>query len=139
MTLSKLHPQRFTTRTNKRKKEKMKERKKEKRKSRLSNHETHVVPVRTPELSSIDTKLEEEKEELNKYQNLDKQRRALEYTLYDMDFRSVGERLEQIKELRVEESTKANALHQKLTKSESEIEIVDQELLLATYDGRYVG
>jgi structural maintenance of chromosome 3 (chondroitin sulfate proteoglycan 6) len=74
------------------------------------------------------SELEEEKEELNKYQNLDKQRRALEYTLYDMDFRSVGERLEQIKELRVEESTKANALHQKLTKSESEIEIVDQEL-----------
>ena len=45
------------------------------------------------------SEFEEEKEELNKYQNLDKQRRALEYTLYDMDFRSVGERLEQIKEL----------------------------------------
>ena len=60
------------------------------------------------------SELEEEKEGLNKYQNLDKQRRALEYTLYDMDFRSVGERLEQIKELRVEESSKANALHQKL-------------------------
>ena len=74
------------------------------------------------------SELEEEKEELNKYQNLDKQRRALEYTLYDMDFRSVGERLEQIKELRVEESSKANALHQKLTTSEAEIELVDQEL-----------
>ena len=74
------------------------------------------------------SELEEEKEELNKYQNLDKQRRALEYTLYDMDFRSVGERLEQIKELRVEESSKANALHQKLTASEAEIEVVDQEL-----------
>jgi CRP-like cAMP-binding protein len=51
--------------------------KKEKRKSQLSNHETHVVPVRTPEFrleavkESIDTKLEEEKEEEEKEEDED--------------------------------------------------------------------
>lgn len=71
------------------------------------------------------SELEKEKEELSEYQRLDKQRRALEYALYAVDFRDAGERLEQIKELREEESEKANALHLELTKTEATIESLD--------------
>mgnify|MGYP003457261980 CR=1 FL=1 len=39
--------------------------------------------------------LEEEKEELKAYQELDKQRRSLEYTIHDKELRDTREKLEQ--------------------------------------------
>ena len=40
--------------------------------------------------------LEEEKEELKAYQELDKQRRSLEYTIHDKELRDTREKLEQV-------------------------------------------
>eukprot|EP00940_MAST-03C_sp_MAST-3C-sp2_P002423 g2423.t1 len=75
--------------------------------------------------------LEEEKEELGKYQELDRERRAIEYTLYDLDFQNAGERLEQIKELRTEESEKANNLHSDLTAVEAHMDEIEQKMKFA--------
>ena len=41
--------------------------------------------------------LEEEKEELKAYQELDKQRRSLEYTIHDKELRDTREKLEQVR------------------------------------------
>lgn len=40
--------------------------------------------------------LDEEKEELRKYQQLDKQRKSLEYTIYDKELHDTREKLEQV-------------------------------------------
>ena len=41
--------------------------------------------------------LEEEKEELRAYQNLDKMRRSLEYTIHDKELRDTRSKLEQVR------------------------------------------
>jgi len=43
--------------------------------------------------------LDEEKEELRKYQQLDKQRKSLEYTIYDKELHDAREKLEQVSQL----------------------------------------
>lgn len=43
--------------------------------------------------------LDEEKEELRKYQQLDKQRKSLEYTIYDKELHDTREKLEQVSQL----------------------------------------
>lgn len=40
--------------------------------------------------------LEEEKEELKAFQDLDKMRRSLEYTIHDKEMRSIREKLEKV-------------------------------------------
>lgn len=42
------------------------------------------------------TTLEEEKEELRAYQDLDKMRRSLEYTIHDKELRDTRHKLEQV-------------------------------------------
>ncbi|XP_064952530.1 structural maintenance of chromosomes protein 3-like isoform X3 [Musa acuminata AAA Group] len=46
--------------------------------------------------------LDEEKEELRKYQQLDKQRRSLEYTIYDKELNGVRQKLDEEKKLQEE-------------------------------------
>jgi structural maintenance of chromosome 3 (chondroitin sulfate proteoglycan 6) len=41
--------------------------------------------------------LDEEKEELQKYQQLDKERRTLEYTIFDKELADAKEKLEQVR------------------------------------------
>lgn len=41
--------------------------------------------------------LDEEKEELKKYQQLDKQRRSLEYTIYDKELSGVRQKLGEVR------------------------------------------
>jgi len=40
--------------------------------------------------------LDEEKEELRKYQQLDKQRRSLEYTIFDKELRDSRQKIEEV-------------------------------------------
>ncbi len=49
--------------------------------------------------------LEEEKEELGKYQEFDKMRRSLEYTIHDKELRDTREKLEKVVYLLVFRST----------------------------------
>ncbi|XP_058189390.1 structural maintenance of chromosomes protein 3 [Rhododendron vialii] len=44
--------------------------------------------------------LDEEKEELRKYQQLDKQRKSLEFTIYDKEIRDAKQKLEEVEEAR---------------------------------------
>jgi structural maintenance of chromosome 3 (chondroitin sulfate proteoglycan 6) len=57
--------------------------------------------------------LEEEKEELKEYQQLDRERRALEYTLHEKQLQTVRLELESIERQRIEESTASSYLHEK--------------------------
>ncbi|CAM9100462.1 unnamed protein product, partial [Phaeothamnion confervicola] len=56
--------------------------------------------------------LEEEKEELGTYQKLDRNRRALEYTLYDKELRKAREDLEQIEKSRSEDVDRTQEIHE---------------------------
>jgi len=58
--------------------------------------------------------LDEEKEELRAYQQLDKDRRALEYTLYDKELKAAREDLSKAEEARLREIERADDLHRRL-------------------------
>ena len=65
-------------------------------------------------LAYMENKLEDlkgEKEELNQYQKLDRDRRAVEYTLYDKELRRAREGLDEIEHSRNEEVDKLSNLH----------------------------
>jgi structural maintenance of chromosome 3 (chondroitin sulfate proteoglycan 6) len=57
------------------------------------------------------TQLEEEKEELSAYQNLDKQRRALEYTLYNKELQFARSTLDDIDDKRNNEALSSDEMH----------------------------
>lgn len=64
-------------------------------------------------LEYMESKLEElrgEKEELGQYQKLDRERRAIEYTLYDKELKKARESLDNIEHQRNEELEKSNSL-----------------------------
>ena len=49
--------------------------------------------------------LEEEKEELKAFQDLDKMRRSLEYTIHDKEMRSIREKLEKVSNYKCDNNT----------------------------------
>eukprot|EP01119_Soliformovum_irregulare_P021243 TRINITY_DN7035_c0_g1_i1.p1 TRINITY_DN7035_c0_g1~~TRINITY_DN7035_c0_g1_i1.p1 ORF type:complete len:1217 (+),score=488.18 TRINITY_DN7035_c0_g1_i1:479-3652(+) len=74
------------------------------------------------------TELEEERNELKEYQDLDRRRRALEYTIYDQDLTTAMEELRVIEEKRSAESTKASDVHTGLFSAQNEIRRLDREV-----------
>ncbi|KAJ7489905.1 structural maintenance of chromosome protein 3 [Mycena galericulata] len=68
------------------------------------------------------TELEEEKEELKEFQDKDKDRRCLEYALYQRELEEVGEALEEIEEDRRAEVHGANQRREKYNEREKEIQ-----------------
>lgn len=65
-------------------------------------------------LTSIEERLSElqsEKDELTQYQSLDRQRRALEYTLYDKELRKARSQLDSIEHERLEHGSLVSDLH----------------------------
>jgi structural maintenance of chromosome 3 (chondroitin sulfate proteoglycan 6) len=77
-------------------------------------------------LDYIDTRLselEEEKEELKEFQEKDKERRCLEYALYQRELEEVGEALEEIEEDRRGEVHGANLRRQQFNDREKEIQV----------------
>lgn len=67
--------------------------------------------------------LEEEKEELREFQEKDKERRCLEYALYQRELEEVGEALEEIEEERRGEIHGANVRREQYESREKEIQV----------------
>lgn len=65
--------------------------------------------------------LEKDKEELTAYQSLDRERKALEYTLYDKELRKARVTLDKIENDRVEHLEEQTATHDKKRKVEEDI------------------
>ncbi len=72
--------------------------------------------------------LDEEKEELSAYQQLDKDRRALEYTLYDKELKQAREDLTKAEEARLREIERADELHRQLHEARDELREVEARL-----------
>ena len=77
------------------------------------------------------TELEEEKEELKEFQEKDKERRCLEYALYQRELVEVGETLEEIEEDRRTEVHGANLRREKFNEREKEIQVREGTRLLS--------
>lgn len=69
------------------------------------------------------SELEEEKEELKEFQDKDKERRCLEYALYQRELEEVGEALDEIEEDRRAEVHGANLRREKFNEREQEISV----------------
>ncbi|KAJ7738464.1 structural maintenance of chromosome protein 3 [Mycena maculata] len=74
------------------------------------------------------TELEEEKEELKEFQDKDKDRRCLEYALYQRELEEVGEALEEIEEDRRADVHGANQRREKYNEREKEIQELDKAI-----------
>ena len=68
--------------------------------------------------------LEEEKEELKEFQEKDKERRCMEYALYQRELEEVGEALVEIEEDRRAEVHGANVRREKYNEREKEIQVM---------------
>lgn len=69
------------------------------------------------------TELEEEKEELKEFQEKDKERRCLEYALYQRELEEVGEALEEIEEERRGEVHNANVRREQFNDREKQAQV----------------
>ncbi|KAF1335637.1 Structural maintenance of chromosomes protein 3, partial [Globisporangium splendens] len=69
--------------------------------------------------------LEEEKEELREYQQLDRDQRALEYTMHEKELQSVRADLEAIERTRMEEAATSTELHEKQIRIHREISRIE--------------
>jgi len=74
------------------------------------------------------SELEAEKEELAEYQKADRERRALEYALYDQQLRSAKEEIEQIDNSRHQETAKSTNLHEKANRYRDAWKAAEKEL-----------
>lgn len=71
--------------------------------------------------------LKDEKEELDAYQHLDKERRAVEYTLYDKELRRAREGLDEVEHARNEEVDKLGSIHEEVREVHERILAVEAE------------
>ncbi|CAI8049212.1 Structural maintenance of chromosomes protein 3 [Geodia barretti] len=72
--------------------------------------------------------LEEEKEELRAYQNLDKMRRSLEYTIHDKELRDTRSKLEQLEDARKGSKEGSRERNEKIAAARSKIESLEREV-----------
>ncbi len=82
-------------------------------------------------LGYITEKLEElqqEKEELRDYQRLDKQRRAIQYNIYDKELTEALQRLETIESERHRETSKANTIYEQALTAREELRDTEKKL-----------
>ncbi|RDB15230.1 Chromosome segregation protein sudA [Hypsizygus marmoreus] len=79
------------------------------------------------------TELEEEKEELKEFQDKDKERRCLEYALYQRELEEVGEALEEVEEDRRTEVHGANQRREKFNEREKEISDLEKAISEANH------
>ncbi len=78
--------------------------------------------------------LQEEKKELCAYQALDKQRRALQYSLYDLDFRSAASKIDSIDRERADEGAEASRAHGEIVATEEALRECEARLKAARAD-----
>ena len=77
-------------------------------------------------ITYIEERLEElegEKEELRAYQKCDREKRALEYTIYDKELRKAREQIDAVEDARANDQNSAQELHDRLRDTQDEIEI----------------
>ncbi|CAK9190374.1 unnamed protein product [Sphagnum troendelagicum] len=72
--------------------------------------------------------LDEEKEELKMYQQLDKQRRSLEYTIFEKELLDARQKLEEIEEARARVSEKSSNMHNTVVESHDKSKMLEKEL-----------
>ncbi|KAF5340619.1 hypothetical protein D9611_007366 [Ephemerocybe angulata] len=77
--------------------------------------------------------LEEEKEELKEFQEKDKERRCLEYALYQRELEDVAEALVEIEEDRKAELHGANIRREKFSEREKEIQDLERKIVEARH------
>mmetsp|Transcript_849 Transcript_849/g.1833 ORF Transcript_849/g.1833 Transcript_849/m.1833 type:complete len:1275 (-) Transcript_849:125-3949(-) len=90
--------------------------KKEESLAKMEENKASIEKI-TETLEYMEQRLDElrgEKEELNQYQKLDRERRAVEYTLYDKELRRAREALDEIEHQRNEEVDKLSNLHEEV-------------------------
>ncbi|XP_020250621.1 structural maintenance of chromosomes protein 3 isoform X1 [Asparagus officinalis] len=76
--------------------------------------------------------LDEEKEELRKYQQLDKQRRSLEYTIFDKELRDSRQKIEEIEEGRKKVSEKSTSMHNQILDAHENFKLLEKEFKVLT-------
>ncbi|KAI0645362.1 structural maintenance of chromosome protein 3 [Trametes meyenii] len=74
------------------------------------------------------TELEEEKEELKEFQEKDKERRCLEYALYQRELEEVGAALEEIEEERRGEVHSANVRREQFNDREKQVQTLERSI-----------
>lgn len=82
-------------------------------------------------LETIETRLDElrgEKEELTQYQKLDRQRRAMEYTLYDLELQKARSTLDSIESDRTAGTEALSELHEEARKTHESIRGIETRL-----------
>lgn len=78
------------------------------------------------------TSLDEEKEELRKYQQLDKDLRSLEYTIFDKELNETKNKLEKVEESRNRVSEKSGTMHNSAQESHDRLKEIEKELKMLT-------
>ncbi|KAG6623201.1 Structural maintenance of chromosomes protein 3 [Phytophthora cinnamomi] len=71
--------------------------------------------------------LEEEKEELKEYQQLDREQRALEYTMHEKELQNVRAEIETLEQQRQDESARSTDLHEKLMHVRADISRIESD------------
>eukprot|EP00581_Thalassiosira_minuscula_P013662 CAMPEP_0183727262 /NCGR_PEP_ID=MMETSP0737-20130205/25262_1 /TAXON_ID=385413 /ORGANISM="Thalassiosira miniscula, Strain CCMP1093" /LENGTH=1291 /DNA_ID=CAMNT_0025958855 /DNA_START=198 /DNA_END=4073 /DNA_ORIENTATION=- len=90
--------------------------KKEESMGKMEENRASIEKI-TETLEYMENKLDElkdEKEELDAYQKLDRDRRAVEYTLYDKELRRAREGLDEVEHARNDEVDRLGALHEEV-------------------------
>ncbi|GAB4824569.1 Structural maintenance of chromosomes protein 3 [Ancistrocladus abbreviatus] len=78
--------------------------------------------------------LDEEKEELRKYQQLDKQRKSLEYTIYDKELLDTRQKLAEVEEAREKVSEKSTKMYNEVLDAHDKCKDLDREFKKLTKD-----
>ncbi|XP_021715613.1 structural maintenance of chromosomes protein 3-like [Chenopodium quinoa] len=71
--------------------------------------------------------LDEEKEDLRKYQQLDRQRKSLEYTIYDKELQDARQKLAKVEEERDKVSDKSTTMYNTVLESEEKCKVLDKD------------
>ncbi|KAL8479922.1 hypothetical protein ACS0TY_026749 [Phlomoides rotata] len=80
--------------------------------------------------------LDEEKEELKKYQELDRERKSLEYTIYDKELHDAKQQLTQIEEDRYKISEKSATMYNSVSDAHEKCKKLDKSLKDLTKDAQ---
>eukprot|EP00252_Welwitschia_mirabilis_P018814 TRINITY_DN4209_c0_g1_i1.p1 TRINITY_DN4209_c0_g1~~TRINITY_DN4209_c0_g1_i1.p1 ORF type:complete len:1207 (-),score=328.66 TRINITY_DN4209_c0_g1_i1:370-3990(-) len=72
--------------------------------------------------------LDEEKEELRKYQQLDKQRRSLEYTIFEKEVEDAKQKLEEVEEARKNVSEKSTTMYNSVLEAHERLKNLEKDL-----------
>ncbi|CAN6456210.1 unnamed protein product [Victoria cruziana] len=80
--------------------------------------------------------LDEEKEELKKYQQLDKQRRSLEYTIFDKELHETRSKLVEVEENRSRVSEKSASMHNEVSKAHEDLKKCEKEIKFLMKDSQ---